>query len=63
MSFLGLMEWMQDWRSSDCWQQTVPCPGSSDDHLVGGTTSAGELGDLRCCLGSIRETCWRWLDR
>jgi len=30
MSFQGLMEWMQGWRSSDCWQQTVPRPGGSD---------------------------------
>ena len=30
MSFQGLTEWMQGWRSSDCWRQTVPCPGGSD---------------------------------
>jgi len=35
----------------------------SDDLLVGGTTSAGEFDDLRRCLGSIRMTCWSWLDR
>jgi len=29
----------------------------SDDLLVAGTTSAGELDDLRRCLGSIRATC------
>jgi len=29
----------------------------SDDLLVGGTRSAGELYDLRHCLGSIRATC------
>jgi len=30
MSFRGSTEWMQGWRSSDCWRQTVPCPGASD---------------------------------
>jgi len=30
MSFQGSTEWMQGWRSSDCWRQTVPRPGSSD---------------------------------
>jgi len=29
----------------------------SDNLLVGGTTSTGELDDLRCCLGSIQVTC------
>jgi len=29
----------------------------SDILLVAGTTSAGELDDLRRCLGSIRVTC------
>ena len=36
---------------------------SSDDLLVGRTTSAGELDDLRRCLGSIWATCWGWSDR
>jgi len=35
----------------------------SDDLLVGGTTSAGKLDDLRRYLGSIRATCWNWLNR
>ena len=50
MSFQGSTEWMQDWCSSNCWWQTVPCPGGSDKKRsvtqwrpVGGTTSAGEL--------------------
>jgi len=30
---------------------------TSDNFLVAGTTSAGELDDLRRCLGSIRATC------
>jgi len=30
MSFQGSTEWMQGWRSSDCWRQTVQCPGGSD---------------------------------
>jgi len=30
MSFPGSTEWMQVWRNSDCWRQTVPCPGGSD---------------------------------
>jgi len=29
----------------------------TDDFLIAGTTSAGELDDLRRCLGSIRATC------
>ena len=30
MSFYGSTEWMQGWRSSDRWWQTVPRPGDSD---------------------------------
>jgi len=29
----------------------------SDDLLVNATTNAGELDDLKRCLGSIRATC------
>jgi len=68
MSFHGSTEWMHGWRCSDCWRQTVPplaattrnARSPSDDLLVAGTTSAGELDDLRRCLGSIRATCWSW---
>jgi len=30
MSFHGSTEWMQGWRSSDCWWQTFPRPGGTD---------------------------------
>jgi len=62
MNFPRSAEWRESWRSGDCWRQTVPCRIAAatenarppnDDLLVAGTTSAGELDDLRRRLAGL----------
>ena len=54
MSFQGSTEWMQGWRSSDCWWQTVSRPGGSDKKRL--VTQRGP--STGCCKKVAPKTFW-----